>query len=85
MIKMHVLITHSSTKYSEKNDVSVFRVEERKNKNKYQKMEEKRARTVYICLLLDLHSPSVLKLDTTVFSEMSAPVYQNIRRYMQDC
>jgi hypothetical protein len=48
-------------------------------------MEEKAARSVYFCFLLALHSPSVLKLDTTISSETSAPVYQNIRRYMQDC
>ena len=48
-------------------------------------MEEKTARTVCFCFLLALHSPSVLKLDTTVSSETSVPVYQNIRRYMQDC
>jgi hypothetical protein len=77
---MHLLIIHSSTKYSEENDVTIFRVEERKNKNKYRKMEEKMARAVYSCFLLALHSPSVLKLATTVSSETSAPVYQNIRR-----
>ena len=47
-------------------------------------MEEKMERAVYFCFLLALHSPSVLKLDTTVSSETSAPVYQNIQRYMQD-
>ena len=47
-------------------------------------MEEKMARAVYFCFLLALHSPSVLKLYTTVSSETSAPVYQNIQRYMQD-
>jgi hypothetical protein len=48
-------------------------------------MDEKTARSVYFCFLLTLHSPSVLKLDTTASSETSASLYQNLRRYMEDC
>ena len=47
-------------------------------------MEEKKVPKVYFCFLLALHSTTVLKLDTNVSSETSAPGYQNIRRYMQD-
>jgi hypothetical protein len=68
-VAMHLLIIHSGAKYSEENIMSIFRVEEGgKIRINIRRWRRRRHGRFIPVSFWPLHSPSLLKLDTTVSS-----------------